>query len=137
MPEPRISRGIVIKLDRLLDMMYKPSEIAGELGVSTETVVRSYVPAGAPVTADPQGQNWINGKKFAAWARECLATNRRGKRKAVLSNNQGYCLRCNLVVDMTDPRRRPHSRKQGIIQVSGKCPNCSGKVNRFIRESAQ
>lgn len=137
MPVPKMSRGIVLKLERLLDMLYKPREIAEELGVSTETIYRSYIPAGAPVMVDGQGMKWINGKKFALWAQECLATNRRGKPVRSLSEGQGFCLRCNQVVEMVDPRRKPHSQKVGVVQVSGKCPFCGAKVNRFVSWSRQ
>lgn len=134
MPVPKMSRGIILKLDRLLNMLYRPKEIASEIGVSVETVYRCYLPAGAPVTIDGQGVKWINGKKFAAWARDCLATNRRGKLARTLAETQGFCMRCNQVVEMIDSRRRPHSQKQGVVQVSGRCSLCGTKVNRFVRE---
>lgn len=135
MPEPKMSRGMILRLGRLLDMMYKPSELASELSVSTETVVRTYLPAGAPVTVDPQGKTWINGIKFALWARECLATNRRGRLVRTLSEEQGWCLRCNQVVEITNPRRRSTGQRQGVGIVSGRCPLCNAKVNRFVREA--
>ena len=134
MPVPKMPRGIVLRLGRLLDMMYKPGELAKELNVSTETVVRSYLPAGAPVMVDAQGKTWVNGKKFALWARECLATDRRGRAARTMSEQQGFCLRCNQVIEMINPRRQQHSQRQGVLQVYGKCPLCGAKVNRFVRE---
>lgn len=135
MSVPRLNRGKVISLERLLNMMYKPAEVASEVGISVDALYRSYIPAGAPVEVDSKKRTWIHGTTFAEWAREYLATTRRGKPKAAMTNTQGYCMRCNQVVEMQDIRRRPHSEKAGVIQASGRCPTCGGKVNRFIREN--
>jgi hypothetical protein len=128
MTMPRLSRARVIKLQRLLNMRYKPQEIADELGVTVETVYRSYIPAGAPCERDAQRHMWIPGAAFARWAREYLAQKDNRPRKQ-MQEGQGYCLRCNQVVDLGGIKQRAH--KRGVMQVSGVCPNCSGKVNRF------
>jgi len=137
MPVPdrqvKMNRGLILKLSRLLNMLYKPRELAAELGVSAETVYRRYIPAGAPVVVDGQGVKWINGKHFATWAREVLETDRRGRLARTMSETHGFCMRCNQVVEMIDARRRPHSLKAGTLQVSGKCPVCGAKVNRFVK----
>jgi len=39
---PQLKHQHIIKLSRLLNMLYKPSEIAEEIGVSVDTVYRSY-----------------------------------------------------------------------------------------------
>ena len=135
MPAPKLNRGKMIKAEQLFDMLYKPSELAEELGVSTETLYRSYIPAGAPITR--QGGNiWINGQAFYKWAAQSVATTRRGKIKRELAPGEGYCLRCNQVVAMENLSRRPHSRRLNIVQVSGICPVCGAKVNRLVKESA-
>ncbi len=134
MPAPRLSRGKVIKLDRLLNMLYKPGEIAEELGVSVETVYRSYIPAGAPVIREA-GIIWINGEAFRKWAADTIATTRRGKIKREMTAGQGYCVHCNQVVDMMEIRIRPHSKRTTVVQVSGRCPTCGGKVNRLARKA--
>lgn len=133
MSVPRLNRGKIIALERLLNMMYRPAEVASEVGISVDALYRSYIPAGAPVEFDGKGRTWIHGTAFARWAREYLATTRRGKRKAEMTPSQGYCLRCNQVVEMLDIRRRPHTEKAGTLQVSGRCPTCDAKVNRFMR----
>lgn len=136
MPEPRLSRGLVIKLERLLDMLYKPGELAAELGVSTETVMRSYVPSGAPVIIDGDGKTWINGLHFATWARECLATNRMGKVKRTMEAGQAYCLRCKQVIDIDGLRHNRRFDQRGVTQITGRCPACGTRVNRFVRAGA-
>ena len=132
MPVPKMNRGMILRLGRLLDMMYKPGELAKELSVSTETVVNSYLPAGAPVTVDSQG-TWIHGTRFALWAREVLATNRRGQLVRTVTEKQAWCMRCNQVVEIANPRRHATGQRPGVGYVSGKCPLCGAKVNRFVR----
>jgi len=51
------------RLKRLLDMMYKPSELAEEVGFSLQQVYRVYVPGGCPVERDSRNHIWINGKR--------------------------------------------------------------------------
>ena len=133
MPVPKMNRGMILRLGRLLDMMYRPSELAKELSVSTETVVRTYLPAGAPVTVDSQGKTWIHGTRFASWAREVLATDRRGKLARTPSETQAWCMRCNQVVEIANPRRHATGQRPGVGIVSGRCPLCGAKVNRFVR----
>ena len=45
----------IIKLGRLLDMIYKPSEVAEEISVTTSTIYGSYLPAGLPYIRDAKG----------------------------------------------------------------------------------
>ena len=133
MPVPKMNRGMILRLGRLLDMLYRPSELAKELSVSTNTVVQTYLPAGAPVTVDAQGKTWIHGTRFALWAREVLATDRRGKLARTPSETQAWCMRCNQVVEIANPRRHATGQRPGVGIVSGRCPLCGAKVNRFVR----
>lgn len=127
---PALSRAQVIRLMGLMDMLYLPVEIGERLGVTATTVRKSFLPAGAPFQRDAGGRIWIPGKAFANWARNHLAQ-KRNKARLPLSQGQGYCLKCNLVVAMYDPRKsKPDNR--GVSQIRGTCPVCGGKVNRFI-----
>ena len=126
----RMKKGNVNRLERLLDMEYMPGEIASELGVSASTVYRSYIPAGAPCRQDASGRLWIPGTAFAAWARQHLATNRRGKPREPMPDGCAYCLRCNQVIRMQSAVKRLQPR--GVLQVTGCCPLCAGKVHRFV-----
>lgn len=131
---PRISRATARKTIRLLHMKYKPAEIAGEMGVTVDTVYRSYLPAGAPHEKDPKGNVWIVGDVFAKWALECAVTNGRKSPKVKLAPGQVYCLKCNQVVEIQNPRKGPVN-KRGVMNLSGRCPICNTKVNRFVRAS--
>jgi hypothetical protein len=124
--QPLLKHAHIIKLSRLLDMMYKPSEIADEIGVNVDTVYRSYIPAGLPITQDETGNYWIHGLTFAAWARETI-TQKKAKRGG-LPDGYAWCLRCNSAVPMETPRVRSINRYLELIQ--GTCPSCGGVVNR-------
>ena len=58
------------RLVKLLDMFYKPSEIAEEIGFSVRQVYRVYIPAGCPYERDSKKRLWSNGKAFREWAIE-------------------------------------------------------------------
>ncbi len=130
----RISRGKAQKLQKLLHMKYKPSEIARELGITTDLIYRSFLPAGAPCEKDAKGNVWIVGDIFAKWAIDCALTNDRKPAKVKLLPGQVYCLRCNQIVEIKNPRKsRPNAR--GVINLSGLCPVCAAKVNRFCSQA--
>lgn len=128
MREPRLTLAMLTRLERLLDMLYKPGEIADELDISVETFMRSFVPAGAPLVRDQHGKVWINGRTFAAWAREYLAS-RKGHPRGKMLPGQGYCMRCKAVVEIQKLKRVPHYRN--VDQISGLCPQCNGRIYRF------
>lgn len=56
-----------MRLRKLLDMMYLPSELAEEIGFHVQQVYRVYVPLGCPHDRDAKNHLWINGKAFAEW----------------------------------------------------------------------
>lgn len=120
----RIQQG---KLKRLLDMPYKPSEIAQELGLTTDTIYRSHIPAGAPSETDNKGNIWINGKSYRLWV-ESFATLQ--KEKEPMPDNHGYCFTCKEVREIEKPKAKPY--KRGIDQVKGKCPVCGKRIARFV-----
>jgi len=126
MRNPIFKHAQIVKFQRLMNMMYKPSEIADEIGVTYDTVKRSYVPAGCPVTRDESGRMWINGHAFAKWANE-LHKERKPKR-AKLKENQAYCFHCREVVTFKPKASRPINR--WLEMVSGTCDKCKGNVNK-------
>lgn len=126
----KIRRVELIKLPRLLNMLYRPGEIAEELGVTAETVTRSWLPAGAPFDRDKTGNIWIHGTTFAAWV---TAVSGRGKDIRRLADGEGFCFKCAAAVLMIRPRQRHLGRYTSIWQ--GKCPTCGGKVNRAYTAS--
>ncbi len=128
MPRPQLNRSQIGRLKRLLDMQYKVAELAQELRVSSDAIYRSYIPAGAPVTLDDKDRVWINGQAFREWVHQNLPSRRSGKTS--MREDMAYCLRCNSTVQIKGAKIEPY--KRGVRQMSGTCPNCKGKVNRFI-----
>lgn len=120
----RLSRTQIIRVPWLYDMEYRPVEIAKEIGVTTETVVRTYIPGGAPFERDKAGHLWINGVQFAGWVQEVF----KKRKKISLEEGEGWCCKCNRAVKMTGPRQRYANAYMKILQ--GHCEGCGGKVNR-------
>jgi len=124
---PVFKRPQIIRLSRLLDMEYKPSEIAEELNIGLWVIYNTYLHAGCPHRREKGGQIWIHGTSFAAWAR---AINELNKEKAfTLQEDEAWCVRCNAVVKMEDAHRR--TLKRNLVMVYGVCSVCGGKVNRL------
>jgi hypothetical protein len=126
MRQPLLKHTHIVKLGRLLNMLYKPSEIAEEIGVTPDTVYRSYLPAGAPHTRDETGNVWIHGTAFAAWAKQTVA--RKASKRAGLPEGHAWCMKCNRPVEMTAPRVKAVNRYLELLQAV--CPYCGKTVNR-------
>lgn len=129
MRTPHLKHQHIIKLSRLLDMLYKPSEIAEEIGVAKDTIHRSYLPAGLPHERDENGNIWIHGPAFVSWARETIAK-KRSARKG-LGDDQAWCMKCNRPVTMINPKNVYQNRYIRVMQ--SKCPHCKTKVNRATK----
>jgi hypothetical protein len=120
----RFLRVHLIKLSRLMDMEYKPSEIAEEIGVTTETVYRSYLPGGCPFRRDQADAIWIHGLSFSEWVR----AQTRKKIVQPLQDGQAWCMKCRRAVALVRPRERFRGRYVVIFQ--GKCETCEMRINR-------
>ena len=55
------------RMRKLFDMMYRPSELAEEIGFDVRQVYRVYIPNGLPHERDNRRQIWINGLAFKSW----------------------------------------------------------------------
>lgn len=130
MPGPMLTKAKVHRLQHLLDMQYKPAEIAAELGIDADTIYRSFLPAGAPYGKDEAGNIWIRGPEFLAWARDYLTTRER-QPKPAMQPNQAFCLKCHGVVEIQDIQRGK-ANGRGVLNLTGKCPACGGRINRMI-----
>lgn len=122
----RLKRVSVIRLGRILNMLYRPSELADEISVSVDTIYRSYIPAGMPHIKDPKGDIWIDGTKFISWAKQTIAKSK--EKRYPLQDNQAWCLHCNKPVDLINPIISYQNRYIEILQSN--CPNCGSKINR-------
>lgn len=123
--QPLLKHTQIIRLSRILDMMYKPTELASEIGVIPDTIYRSYLPAGLPHTRDHSGI-WIYGPAFVAWAKETVSTHHR--KRAPLPDGLAWCMKCNHAIEMIDPKVKYTNRYIEIMQ--SRCPSCKTLVNR-------
>ena len=129
--KPLMKREQLIKLKRLLYMQYRPAEIAEEIGVTVDTIYRSYIPAGAPHKKDNRGNIWIVGTEFTEWAKEYHDQKRSPKN--VLKDGQAWCMNCKKAVTILDPKIKRVNRYIAMIQ--GTCETCGRKVNRATSAS--
>lgn len=110
-------------LDSLLDMMYTPSELAGEIGITTCQVYRVYVPLGCPVQRDKRHRLWINGKAFAEWYEETYP-------RVSLQFDEGFCLTCKKAVAIGGSVAKKVSGRLSYLVFN--CPHCGRKVARIM-----
>jgi hypothetical protein len=112
--KPLFTRENIIKLQRLLDMEYKPTELAQEIGVIPDTVYRSYIPSGAPHRRDKAGRYWIHGSSFSDWAKTQEET--RKKHRNIMLDGQAWCIKCKQAVFIQNPKNTPHNRYIGFVK---------------------
>lgn len=130
----KVTRGNAMRLKSLLHMEYKPTELAQEIGISTDTLYRSYLPAGAPCKVDTKGNIWIIGDQFAKWVMDYSKVNRRKAPKEKMEQGEAYCVACRKVVNLLNAKmQKPNARN--IATFTGKCPECGRKVTRFCKAS--
>jgi hypothetical protein len=126
MRQPALKHTHIVKLERLLNMLYRPAEIAEEIGLAPDTIYRSYLPAGLPHIRDEDGDIWIHGPTFVAWARETVSLKK--SKRAGLPDGYAWCLKCNQTVPLTDPTIKPVNYYLELLQSA--CPICGCTVNR-------
>ena len=124
---PLLCRAQIIRLERLLYMEYRPSELAEILNVSVDTVRRSYLVAGCPFRLDSKGHYWIVGTEFKSWAEEIVAERKRKKTNLML-NDEAWCFKCNRRVKLINPKSKRVNHHLELMQSN--CPECGTKVNR-------
>lgn len=110
------------RMTRLLDMLYKPSEIAEEIGFGKRQFTRVYIPAGCPTEKDKRNHVWINGKDFREWILQVY-------KKQELKPNEAFCLTCKHPFTMRKPERCQSGKLYYYLAI---CPDCGRKVARII-----
>ena len=131
MKQINLPHGVIIKAPGLLPMLYKPAELAAELGIPARTL-GDWLKGGIPHQRDQRNHIWINGHEFIVWVRE-NQSHKTIYRK--LKDNEGFCFRCNRVVIMES--KKVKIVKGNLIHISGTCPICRGKVSRGGRKNGQ
>lgn len=122
---PRFQKTQIVKIGRLMDMLYKPVEIAEELDTTADTIVRTWIPAGLPLVTDSRGKKWINGRICAEWIKR--QTTRKSIKKK-MPDNHGYCFSCRKAVPMNNYKVVDEGRNIEMRQAP--CPKCGKSVNR-------
>lgn len=112
-----------LRLEKLLDMLYKPSELAEEVGFTRRQVYRVYIPVGCPHSKDNQRHIWINGREFREWYEATYP-------RFTVKDGEGFCLTCKRVVRLEKPVQ---VKKGGLLYWIGYCPKCSRKIPRIIK----
>jgi len=110
------------RLKSLLNMKYRPREIAEEVGFSIHQVYRVYIPLGCPHSRDSRGHIWINGEEFLSWYQGFY-------KKRGLKENEAFCLSCKKAVEKIDQSR---NKKNGLIYDICICPNCGRKLAKIV-----
>ena len=125
----RIPHGAIVRSPGLLPMLYRPGELAEELGIEARDV-REWAHRGLAFSRDGRGNIWINGDDAKAW----VQGRHRGRRKAGLAANEAFCFGCRQVVVMSAPKE---SVNGGMRVLSDHCPHCGTRVNRGVRNGQQ
>lgn len=129
MRTPLIRHKQIARLGRLLNMLYKPTELAQEIGVNEDTIYRSYIPAGLPYIREGHAI-WIHGPAFVQWAKEKSAARRV---KNALPDGHAYCIKCDQPVPMVSPRIVYSNALRKIDILQSTCPHCLRAINRIIK----
>lgn len=118
---------VIVKAPGLLPMLYKPGELAEELGINRRTLYDWLDKNGAPHTRDKREHIWINGQEFAAWVE---AHQKKPLQK--LAKDEAYCMHCRKIVQLQKPKIIPIKGK--LVNISGQCSVCQGTVVRGGRK---
>ena len=112
------------RMRKLFDMMYRPSELAEEIGFDVRQIYRVYIPNGLPHERDDQRHIWINGLAFKNWIDDTY-------KKVRLKPDQGYCRKCNKAVKLVSTEIK--TTKSGDTDyLLGECPYCGRRIPRII-----
>ena len=109
------------RLKRLLDMEYKPSELASELGINTDQIYRVYIQLGCPHEREQNRQILIHGKSFQKWYLEKY-------QKLALQEDEAFCKTCQKAVKINHPVLK---KKGGLEYVLSTCPSCGRHLSKI------
>jgi hypothetical protein len=110
------------RLKSLLDMMYKPSELAQELGINIDQVYSVYLPLGCPNKRDGKRYIEINGREFKDWYIK-------NYQKAKVETDETFCKTCKKPVKIVNGSI---VKKDKLIYILSSCPNCGRRLSKII-----
>jgi hypothetical protein len=111
-----------LRLEKLLDMLYKPSELAEQVGFNRRQVYRVYIHVGCPHVRDDRKHLWINGEDFRKWYEATYP-------RLTLAGDEGFCLSCKKPVKLEKARKK---KSGDLIYWIGFCQICGRKISRII-----
>lgn len=121
----RVVDGVaVLRAARLLDMMYKPSEIAQELKINKRSIYDILIPLGLPHERDEHGHIWLHGITVREWLQKAT----RGP-KHKLSVDEMFCLRCFTSRSFKEARL---VRDGKMVRAQATCPVCRSTMNKGV-----
>jgi hypothetical protein len=120
----RLSHSIIVRAPGLLPMLYKPSELARDLGIPVSTL-RDWVQGGVPHQRDGRGHIWINGVEFAQW----VEIQRGLRRGPTLGKDEAYCFCCRQAVKLVEPTSVVDGKR---ILLQASCPQCGSRINKGV-----
>ncbi len=109
------------KLNRLLNMLYSPKELANEIGIIHEQIYRVYIPLGCPHERDEKNHILINGETFKNWYKD-------NYKKPILKINETFCIACQKPVKIRNPIRK---QKGELFYILSNCPNCGRTLSKI------
>ena len=110
------------RLTYLLDMMYKPGELAEEVGFDKRQIYRVYLPMGCPHDRDKKGHIWIHGLTFRDWVLDTY-------KKRKMAENDAFCPSCKHFFTMFQPVLH---EKEGLAFLIDECPFCGKNAARIV-----
>lgn len=116
---------------RLLDMEYKVSELAEELGVTPHYIRIDMVQKrGLPCWHDKTKHLWFNGLEVRKWIEEhYIPRNNRKLYKEHMAENEFYCVKCR-------ERRTSETytvvADRGTLYKKAYCPICGTRMNKYL-----
>jgi len=123
----RLSGQQKTRMQNLFDMMYRPSELAEEIGITKRQFYRVYIPLGLPVERDSRNHVWINGLVFNDWILEYY-------KKVKLNENEAFCLTCKRAVEIIEPI---HNEINKMVYITCDCLHCGRKLSKIINKKFQ
>jgi hypothetical protein len=111
------------RLKGLLNMMYRPSELAEEIGIDQNQVYRVYVPLGCPHERDRNRHLWINGENFREWYQDTY-------KQYQPKEGEVYCPSCKVYRIMGNPEHHFHEETKTAFDIFI-CPECGKKASKF------
>jgi len=106
-------------------MLYRPAELAEDLGV-TDRMVREWLVKDLPHQRDERGHLWIDGCQAVEWLKRV----QQSRSTLKLADNEAYCLLCNKPVKLLNPTRTQRG-KQTVL--NGICPSCGTSIHRGVK----